>query len=45
MLKRTTLLEAYPEFAALEPKLGCRGRAFPQGNYFVWRVKEVVHGR
>lgn len=38
---KIALLEAYPEFAALEPKPGCRGRVFPQGNYFVWRVKEI----
>lgn len=38
---KIALLETYPEFAALEPKPGCRGRVFPQGNYFVWRVKEI----
>ena len=35
------LLEVHPEFIALEPEPGGKGRTFPQGNYFVWRVKEI----
>lgn len=38
---KAVLFEAYPAFVALEPGLGCRGRAFPHGDYFVWKVKEI----
>lgn len=41
LFSKAELLEAYPEFSASEPRPGSKGRAFPQGNYFVWRVKEI----
>lgn len=33
------LFAEHPAFAALEQKAG--GRAFPQGTYYVWKVKEL----
>lgn len=38
---KAELFEADPEFSALEPRPGGRGRAFPLGDYFVWKVKEI----
>ncbi len=38
---KAELFEAYPEFSALEPRPGSKGRVFPQGNYYVWKVKEL----
>lgn len=43
-LTKQQLFETYNAFAALEPGPNSKARAFPKGQYFVWKVDEVIGG-
>lgn len=36
---KATFLALHPSFAVLEPSAGSSARAFPLGNYYVWKAK------